>query len=281
MVDHYVPKCYLKGFSKKDGKQIWVYDKNEGKKFPTQVKSIANITSFYSREIEQYLANTIEEPANKVIKKVREHKQITEKDKEVLAKYITVMMKRVPKGKDRFNELAPSLSDKLYREISEELSHIASEQPEKKDLVKRRKSEIKEIFDRYSKNPPKEIWIDNIPPERSPNVVAALVGMTWRFLTIDNNINFLTSDNPFFYFISIGIGKPNSEVSFPISNSILLWATWRTDLPEGYVQTTKQAVKEMNRRTVSNATRYVFHSKDEDWILPFVMKGFWKLHLFK
>jgi len=66
MGDHYVPQYYLKGFSQNEGKRIWIYDKTDGVKFPTQVKSIANITEFYSREVEQYLANTIEGPANKV-----------------------------------------------------------------------------------------------------------------------------------------------------------------------------------------------------------------------
>lgn len=46
MGDHYVPQYYLKGFSQNNGKSIWVYDKEEGSKIQTQVKSIANITGF-------------------------------------------------------------------------------------------------------------------------------------------------------------------------------------------------------------------------------------------
>ena len=57
MGDHYVPRYYLKGFTKDDGKRIWVYDKNERRSFATQVQSIANETAFYSPEVERYLAN--------------------------------------------------------------------------------------------------------------------------------------------------------------------------------------------------------------------------------
>ncbi len=275
MGDHYVPQYYLKGFSHRERKRIWVYDKQEGRKFRTQVKSIANVTGFYSSEFEQYLANTIEGPANGVIRKIRDRDQITDCDKGILAEYIAVMMKRVPKGKERLRELVPSVAEKLSQEIHERLTIVASIQPEKASLIQRRKSEIQEILDKYSKEPPKEIWLDTIPPERSPRVVAALTGMTWRFLTFDDKPVFLTSDNPIFYFTNIGINKPKSEVTFPISSYIILWATWRTDLPEGYIAATNQAVKEMNRRTVSNALRYVFHREYEYWILPFVTKGLW------
>ena len=224
MGDHYVPQFYLKGFSRSEGKQIWVYDKKEVEKFQTQVKSVANITGFYSREVEKYLANTIEEPANEAIRKIREREQMNSKDKEVLAEYMTVMMKRVPKGKARLDEMAPSISKKLYGELSEELAQIALTKPEKRAVAQRRTKEIEEILDRFSKNPPPEIWLDNIPPERSPKVVAGLREMIWRFLVASSDSSFLTSDNPFFFFQSIGIGKSYSEVIFPISSSILLWA---------------------------------------------------------
>lgn len=281
MGDHYVPQYYLKGFSNREGKQIWVYDKQERRKFLTQVKSIANVTGFYSPEVEQYLADTIEVPANRVIRKIRDRGQITGYDKGILAEYMAVMMKRVPKGKERLREHAPSVARKLSQETGEQLTIMASTHPEKATLIQKRKSEIQEILDKYSKDPPKEIWLDNIPPERSPGVVAALTGMTWRFLTFDDKPVFLTSDNPVFYFTSIGIGKPESEVTFPISSYIILWATWRTDLPKGYITATNQTVKEINRRTVRNALRYLFHRKDEYWILPFVTKGRWKLNRFR
>jgi hypothetical protein len=281
MGDHYVPQYYLKGFSQNNGKSIWVYDNVEKRKFTTQIKNVGNITNFYSEEVEQYLANTIENPANEVLRKIRERQKISENEKVTLAEYMAVMFKRVPKGKERLKELAPSICEKLYTEISDELLQIAIDQPDKNHIAQKRICEIKEILDKYSKNPPKEIWLDNIPLERSPQVVAALVEMTWRFMECNDRIGFMTSDNPLFYFTSIGVGKPESEVVFPISSNILLWATRRTDLPTGYLPAKSQLVKEMNRRIVSEATHYVFASNDAVWILPFVMKGDWKLHLIK
>ena len=76
MGDHYVPQYYLKSFSQNNGKCIWVYDKRKSRKFSTQVNNVGNITGFYSAEVEQYLANTIENPANEVLRKIRNHEEI-------------------------------------------------------------------------------------------------------------------------------------------------------------------------------------------------------------
>jgi len=279
MGDHYVPQYYLKGFSQGSGSRIWVHDKQDGRKFATQIKSIANETGFYSPEVEQYLANTIEGPANTVLKKIRVRDQITDEDKGTLAEYMTVMMKRVPRSKERVRELMPSVAEELAQEINQQLKIVSTEQPEKSEFIQRRKSEIQEILDRFSKEPPKQIWLDNIIPEMSPNVVAAISSMNWRFLTFDEKPAFFTCDNPVFFFTGIGIGKPQSEVTLPISSHITLLATWKTGLSEGYFHATKQGVKEINRRTASNTTRFVFHCDDEDWILPFVTKNRWQLHL--
>jgi hypothetical protein len=171
-----------------------------------------------------------------------------------------------------------SVIESFSQEIEENLSIAASTQPEKAEVFERRKAEIERILDKYSKELPKKIWLNNIPPESSPRVVSVIASMTWRFLTYDQSPVFLTSDNPVFYFTSIGIGRPDSEVTLPISSNVTLWASWRSDLSEGYFPTTKNAVKEINRRTASNTTRFVFHCKKENWILPFIKKGRWLLH---
>ena len=140
------------------------------------------------------------------------------------------------------------------------------------------KSEIDDILDRYSVDLPKDIWLENLPPERTPRIVEAIKAMTWTFWVFDKYPAFLTCDNPFFYFTWMGVGKKDSEFSFPISSHILLWATWRADLPRDFIKASSQIVKEMNRRTVHNASRFIFHSRDENWIVPFIKKKSWKLN---
>jgi hypothetical protein len=281
MGDHYVPQYYLKGFSGADGKTIWVYDKSNGCKFATQVKSIANETGFYSPEVESHLASHVEEPANAVLKKIRNRVQISTEDKQVLSAYMVCMWTRVPRGKERVKELAPSVAEKVREEIDRRLSSALLEKPEKTAFIEGRRAEAHTIIDRYASDPPKDVWLRNIPPERRPGPLAALSRMTWRFFTFDQYPAFLTSDNPVFYFTNMGVGKPESEVTFPISSHIALWATRRSDLAEGYFPTNPQVVRELNRRTASFSTRYVFHSTDEKWVLRLLTQHSWRLNMLK
>lgn len=278
MGDHYVPQYYLKGFSTEEDEALWVYDRLDKRKFRTQAKNIANENSFYSPEVEQYLANVIEGPANSVLKAIREKSPLTDDSKKLLAEYMAVMWKRVPQGKQLFRDTAPVVAQKLSAQYHADLDAIASSEPDKALFVAKRRAEIDEIITKYSEDPPKDIWLGIIPPERSPRVVAAIRRMLWTFLMFEEEPVFLTCDNPLFYFRRIGVANLESEITFPISCHITLLATWKSDLPQDYVPVTQQIVKEINRRTASNATRYVYSGYDEDWILPFVLKGRWELH---
>ena len=278
MGDHYVPQYYLKGFSAEEDELLWVYDKLDGRKFRTPAKNIANENRFYSPEVERYLANVIEGPANSVLKTIREKNRLTDDDKRLLAEYMAVMSKRVPQGKQLFRDTAPAVAQKLSARYNADLDTVASSEPDKAAFVAKRRAEMDEIIKEYSEDPPKDIWLDIIPPERSPLAVAAIRSMTWTFLTFEEEPAFLTCDNPLFYFRSMGVGNPESEITFPMSCYVTLLATWRNDLRQEYVPVTQQLVKEINRRTASNATRYVYSGYDKHWILPFVRKGRWELH---
>ena len=273
MGHHYLPQYYLKGFSNNND-FIWAYDKCSGEKFNTQIKNVANITNLYSTAFEQYMADNIEGPANIVLDKIRNKRPIDENDKKILSGYILAIWKRVPEALERFKNAAPEVGDKVYKKIIEDSAIMDSQEPEKN------KEKIKAIIDDLTNNPPKDLWEDNIPPERTPRAVATFNSMIWKFLVIDDNNTeiFLTCDNPVFIFRDIGIGNERSEVTFPISSKIALFTTWSNDLPQDYIPITKQAIREINRRTVNNASRYVFHSRDEYWIQPFVKRGKWRLN---
>jgi hypothetical protein len=281
MGDHYIPQYYLKGFSGDGGKTVWVYDKSSRCRFATQVKSIANERGFYSPDVESYLADHVEEPAKPVLEKIRKRLQISTEDKQALSAYMICMMTRVPRGRERVKELAPAVAKEVREKIDGQLRAIALRQPERSDFIERRRSEIQTIVDRYATDPPKALWLRNIPPGKRPRAMAALSHMTWTFFTFDQYPAFLTSDNPVFYFRSMGIGSPESEVTFPLSSHTALWATWRTDLTEGFFETSERVVKELNRRTASFSTRYVFHSMDEKWVLPLLTQHSWRLNMLR
>ena len=275
MGHHYVAQYYLKGFATTPRDLIWVYDKQDGRQFCTQVKSVANETGFYPQEIEEHLANCSEEPADAVIAKVRAREAIATEERGILAEYITVMIKRVPRAKQHFRELAPAVAQDVRRDVEQELTIDAVRHPLLADVIEQGKARVRDILARCVDDP-LEFWSDAIPSSRSPEIVEIIRNMTWLFLIFDKKPAFLTCDNPVFFPTGVGIGHPQTEISFPLSSHTLLWAS-RQRLSEGYYEATTQEVEEFNRRTASNTTRYIYHMKEEDWVLPLAMEPSWQL----
>lgn len=105
-----------------------------------------------------------------------------------------------------------------------------------------------------------------------PQLRAILPAVKWVFLTSQKGQPFPTSDNPLFFFEDLGIGRPESEITFPISSSVALWATWRRDLTEGCVPAKTHVIKQINKRTASAATKYVYYSQKADWVINLINK---------
>jgi hypothetical protein len=64
----------------------------------------------------------------------------------------------------------------------------------------------------------------------------------------------------------MGIGNEKSEVTFPLAKNLALWAKWEMNMPSGFYKAQPQFVKEVNRRTVSSAMKYLFSPQTADWI---------------
>jgi len=274
MGHHYVPQYYLSGFAN-PANTICAYEKGSQRVFCAGTRRVATETGYYSDEIEHYLANTVEGPANSVIKKIRERQIITVRDKIDLSKYMVVMLKRVPRGKERIEEKSPDVLEGLLDDLDEQLTELLNRYPDIAHL-KQKKEELNQLRKKIETDPDykndlvKDGWLKLLPPDMTPKSVKALSLMIWRFLTFDRESVFLTSDNPVFFFTNIGIGNEHSEVTFPISSNVVLWATWRQDLKEGYFHAKESQIYQINRRTVSIATRYVFHSDEADWVIKLV-----------
>jgi hypothetical protein len=168
--------------------------------------------------------------------------------------------------------MAPTVLEKQQAEWNETIDKLLEKDPTQAEILEKRRNEINAILTKYAENIPKDLWLLLIAPENTPNILKVLQQMTWHFFTYDEAPIFLTCDNPIFYFRWLGIGKLESEVTFPISSNIVLWATWRKDLKGEYSQPGTQICKEINRRTVVNATRFVYHAKDEYWVHKVICK---------
>ena len=87
-------------------------------------------------------------------------------------------------------------------------------------------------------------------------------------MTIPQGRGFLTSDNPVFWFKSVGIASKGSEISFPISADTALLETWRNDIPDLiYLNAQPIVENQINYRTMSQADRAVYYGKNKLWVL--------------
>lgn len=277
MRNHYIPQFYLNGFSNSEG-NVWVYNREDGSSFCAGTKRIANQKNFYSDETEAYLANKIENPANNVIKRIREFKPISKEDKLTLSKYMIVMWKRVPEGKARLEKKSPRIINQVIDNVEHNLEMLVEQNPQKNHLISKQ-GQLKEFRqlvnndNNFLEELTNDTWLKNMPPEKTPRSVKVLAEMNWQFLTSDKSPAFFTSDNPVFFFEDIGISnREKSEVTFPISSNVVLCASWRMNLGEVYIPAKQGQIHQINRRTANIATRFVFHSEKHDWIAKLTAK---------
>jgi hypothetical protein len=274
MGHHFVPQFYLRGFEADGG--IWVHDFQRRISFASQVKTIANETKLYSEELETRLAEQIEDPANSALLKLRTREAITVEEKLALARYIIVLWKRVPKARQRALDRLPQVADEVQTELEAELDALSLAEPAKKAHYEKLKVQAAEAIAQHKANPAADLWHGSIESQNGFKLDQALLSMNWVFLYTEK-MQFLTSDNPVFFFEFEGISKPTSELTFPVSSNVCLWAT-RTEAPSGrFLQASTAAIKEINRRTAQSSHRWVYSKSNEKWVLPFVLKKDWPL----
>ncbi len=284
MGQHSTPKYYLSGFSDlSDPNCIWVYEKaskQEPRLQPIVVTASEN--KRWPESLETFLANKIEAPANTVLDKIRNQQLVTKADKEVLSDYMVVMLKRVDKGLKRAKEIAPKVIPDTFDYVKNEILRLINDKPEKADSLNKSLEELDNLRTKYEDEFPIELWYKNITPDTPLKLSEFISSMRWVFLTTDENSPFLTSDNPVFYFEWMGIGKQDSEITFPISSTIALHATWNMNFVEGYFnKATAPIIKEINRRTASAATRFLYFSKKEKWVQSMLDRKTYRLNRIK
>jgi hypothetical protein len=267
MGHHYVPQKYLRGFAEKGNlNAIWMYDKKLHQFTNPGIKSVAQESGFYNDDVEQQLNELVEKPANKVFDKLRNQERITETDRIHLSVYIATMLIRVPKRRAEAYLLIPSVFEKTItnvRTLIQEWGQIT----QNKDLFERRLLEV-EAAEKKLRNETPDFLVEQIrQPWASEEMISAIYTMTWRIACSPTSDFFITSDNPAYFFKAYGIATPKSELTFPISTDLALFANWQGEQNTViYVQARPAVVREANKRLMSGAERFVFSNRQEEWI---------------
>lgn len=283
---HINPELYLKGFVEEGSKhKIWVYRK--GMAYSPGIKSHKNNpwqTSTSTAGAEGgYYADTDwegnidpdtyedllmerEQEADDVLLKLRSQQELEKDEESVFTDYLAQMMVRGPRARERVTKVVPELVE-TFNEDQELLERLAGpDNPEKRARLRSALQRIQEKLDLGKRTHLRTL------SAKFARAMAIVEAMKWTFYVAPKGQAFLTCDNPVFYFTSLGLLKPSSELSFPISSEVVFVASWRNDMPTGFVRATGENVIRLNRRSAAFATNDVFFSRAEPWVVNLLRK---------
>lgn len=256
MGKHYIPQFLLSGFTRSG--RFHVFDKTQAKWFSSQPKSVANEGDLWSDETETFVTEKIENPANHAIEQLRNRRQLSPQDRDALSHYVAFLWKRVPANREQFNQNIPEVGERIREELNRTLTTSSQ------------KAMANAYIDKLIAERPAGLWQASVRAGFTMNVPGVIANMQWQVLHTDNEL-YLASDNPLFFFRSDGLGKVTSEISLPLgSHSALIGHNKPGECPL-HVEANSGHIAEVNRRTVSNATRFIFAEEQSQWLSAFLL----------
>ena len=257
MGKHYIPQFLLRGFTHEGA--LHVFDRAAAQWFRSQPKSVANERDLWPEEVETFITEEVEGPARDAINRLRRRESLTEQDRSTLARYIAFLWKRVPAGRGRFLSNIPEVAEAVRRDL---IPKLASED---------QRIKANAYIDKNIANPPAALWHESMKTEFKLDVEGTIARMDWQIVHT-NAPSYLASDHPVFFFAADGIGRPTSELTIPFSSRAALICRHAAGHTPLHIDAQPYQVREVNRRTIFNATRFIFAETKEHWMVDFVKK---------
>src|SRR5205085_3409919 len=290
---HYLPQFYLKGFvDPMNQPYLWVYEKGVLEIKPVSAKDAGlekDYHSFINSEGErdsetiENILQKIEDAAAPVFQKIHNQEVLGEEDRHILASFLSLMLTRVPNFRRNV--------EKSTGEIIKQIGQIYAANSEYfEDSLKLYEEETGEKLDMSPEEFRALILEGNYELSMGPKFSLRMMGIdlsqvlldkTWFYIKATDRVKFLTSDNPIFYhdptrerdsYWPEGLGDENTEVTFPLSRELVLVASRRKGVRPGYLPLGHQVAKDINRRTVMSAMRFVYSSQKSEAINRLVQK---------
>ena len=267
---------YLRAWEKDE--RLWVFDRERKKSFLSQAKSVANETELYSRDLEKELAKELDGPAVAVLRKFGEGKApLSEEERELVARFLFVQWKRTPRAKERVLRRMPAAEREAEQEMMARIDLAAAQNPEFGLRAEEFRAKALEVFRTRTDEHRTEIWRQLVMQTTGPRVHDTIKSMNWVLVRAPDEM-LLTCDNPMYFHEHEGLGREQSELTFPLSPSTALWATREPIANGSILNESAYMAREVNRRTAKNSARWVFFSEPKDWVEPFLKKGQWQLN---
>jgi hypothetical protein len=300
---HITPAFYLRGFTcPEEGRRsfIWVYERGlpykpgyikTGVYNPCQrpVTATGFEWDYYAFEkpdgsgwdyetYENHLEK-IEDAAKPAILRLRRHELVEGADRMALATYMAVMLKRVQRRRDWADGMWPEFirefeqGSKVLEQLDAYEKNTSPSDTKRLANIARMRAEYTGLMNQYKSahSIPRHILLPILTGQSK--IPPALHDMNWRLLVCDKGEFFLTSDNPLWFDEQRGIGSQRLEVLFPVSSDAVLVIT-RKAVAEGVFGAGRHVVEEVNRRSATRATRYLYGRQPEAWAVKLLGRSY-------
>lgn len=282
MGKHYVPQQHLRRFQIPDKPEfVWLYDKKTGRFPEASIKKVAQESDFYSPDVESALAQVVELPGNVAIDKLLRREKITNGERSQLSLYLMTMLTRGPRQRTKSLEHAPDSLRNVASDLRNRIEASVKDGADP-DIAQARLAELQEVEERFSKQIPQQVLDLIRTPFWSERTVECIHNMCWHILPASPGVFFITCDTPAHYFECYGVGTPKAELTFTISKDFALIGEHQRSSGTIFEEPQPQLAKEVNRRILSHADRFVFSHKKADWIAavaekkdPFLSRILW------
>lgn len=262
-----MPQQYLRGFATAVERfHICMFDKRVSRWSEPAIKQVAQSRDYFSQEVEARLATEVENPGHEALGALRAGRRLTSVQRQALALYVAVLVMRVPRKRRKAREVMPQVLEESIAEARREFENHRRES--NGDRIDALLGVLDRIEKTYQKELPSQVREGMDSPWPSGMILAAVSEMNWRILEAPEHLYFVTSDNPAHFFDSLGLGTAQSELTVPLCKQLCLHGSrqgeggglWRMKCEAG-------VVKELNRRQIHGAERFVFAHRRAPWIL--------------
>ena len=266
MGHHYVPRHHLRRFSTSGKKNcVWMYDKQTRVFSEVGINGVAQEKAYYDPEIEEALAGEIEAPGKLIIDKLLNREVIDDGERTKLSLYFMIMLSRGPRQRRKSTELVPGIRDQVIKETELAIKEWITDEHEN-SMAYSRLQELEHAREEFLDEIPQNV-IDIIRrPHFSESTVECIFNMCWHILPVHPGMHFVTCDTPAHSFECFGLGNLESEYTITLSKDFALIGEHKRKSRICYERSNAKLVKEVNRRILSHAERFVFSPRKVDWI---------------
>jgi hypothetical protein len=269
---HYVPRQHLRRFAIEGQREcVWMYDKRTQQFCVAGIASVAQEKEYYDPEIEKALCDEIESPGKKVIDKLLNRESIDNAERTRLSLYFMTMLTRGPRQRKKSLEHIPQAMAETNVEIEAEIRQWIADEP-RNPVARQRLQEFEDARSKFSSEIPQNIIEQIRRPFLSDRTVACIHNMFRHILPAPQGTSFVTCDTPAHLFYCYGVGTLESEYTITLSKDFALIGEHKRNWGLKFEKPHAQIAKEINRRVISHAERFVFSPQNDGWIATVAQK---------